>query len=109
MKKVILLMLITLLYNVAVSQCYEPNIKKADAAYARGDWQTAYEFYKQASKCPDAKNFENDKKAKDGIKKCYPVLKVDGQKELEITVGRESGERTFKVTSSKLDSEGWKM
>lgn len=108
MKKVILLMLITLLYNVAVSQCYEPNIKKADAAYARGDWQRAYEYYKQASKCPDAKNFENGKKAKAGMQKCYPVLKVDGQKELNITIEPRAGERTFKISHSGL-SDGWSV
>lgn len=105
--------LFTLLFLVTVigtqAQCYEPNLRKADAAYARGSWSSAYEYYKRATKCPDATRFENGKAAKAGMQKCLPVLKIDGKTDLNITVGTEAGERTFNVTSSRLDSDGWRI
>lgn len=109
MKKLFFIATVIVLHSVAFAQCYEPNIRKADAEYAKGNYSTAYKHYKNASQCPDAKRFENGKQAKAGMQKCYPILRIDGQKDLSITVGREAGERTFKVTSSRLDSEGWKI
>lgn len=103
-----LLFIVALTVNIlAFSQCYEPNMQKANAAYAHGNWSTAYEYYKKALRCPDAKHFENGKKAKEGMNNCKPVLKINGQNELKMSVEPNVAELTFKVISSKLDSDGW--
>lgn len=95
--------------NMTMAQCYEPNIQKADAAYARGKWNSAYDYYKKASQCPDANRFENGRKAKEGMNNCKPVLKINGQRELELTVEPDVTDMTFRVSSSKLDSDGWSV
>ena len=109
MKRIYLFILAILAVGQAVAQCYKPNVDKANAEYAKGNYSKAYEHYQRATKCPDASRFDNGKAAKAGIRNCQPTLKIDGQNELNITIGRNAGEHTFNVTSSRLDSDGWRI
>ena len=68
MKRTLLIAIGLLICVSAYGQCYEPNIKKADAEYAKGNYFKAYEYYDRATKCPDANRFENGKLAKAGKK-----------------------------------------
>lgn len=102
MKKIIIYVLFAITANMAVAQCYQPNVAKGNAALASGKYAEAYDFYSKATKCRDASGFNNGKEAKEGIKKCLPILTIDGQKEIEITVGPESGSKTFYIKKARL-------
>ncbi len=103
------IIIITLLLSgiVAHAQCYEPNLRKADAEYAKCNYSQAYEYYRRATKCPDASRFENGKAAKAGMRKCKPSLLLDGKEKVEFNCSPEAGSKTLKVYSSKLT--GWRV
>ena len=84
------------------AQCYQPNVDKGNAALARGNYAEAYDYYTKATKCPDASRFNNGQEAKDNMKKCLPVLTIEGETLLEINVGPEAGERAFNVQSKRI-------
>ena len=109
MKRIAIIIIVMAITINATAQCYQPNVDKGNAALADGKYAEAYDYFRKATKCPDASRFENGKSAKAGMRKCYPVLKIDGQKELNITVGRDAGERTFRISSSRLNSNGWEI
>lgn len=102
MKKILFVTLFILAINAISAQCYQPNVAKGNAALSNGKFTEAYDFYSKATKCPDASRFNNGQEAKEGIKKCLPILTIDGQKEIEITVGPESGSKTFYIKKARL-------
>lgn len=102
MKKIIIYILFVFAANMAAAQCYQPNVDKGNAALANGKYTEAYDFYSKATKCPDASRFNNGQEAREGIKKCLPVLTIEGKQVFEMTVGPEEGERTFNVQSKRI-------
>lgn len=107
MKRNVFLLLIVVMGTTAKSQCYEPNIRKADAAYEAGNVVEAYNAYRNATKCPDAARFENGKVAKEGMRKCRPSLAIDGNREdFVIHVGADAGTKRLNVDSRNLPRWG---
>ncbi len=109
MRLLFIVVLILLTVEHVPAQCYQPNVEKGNTALANGKYTEAYGFYSKATKCPDASRFNNGHEAKEKMKKCLPILAIEGKQVFDTTVGPEAGERTFKVTSRRLDSDGWKI
>lgn len=107
MKRICFFLLVILSYATITAQCYEPNLRKADAAYESGNVIEAYNAYRNATKCPDAARFENGKAAKEGMRKCMPSLTIDGNRnDFTIHVGPEAGSKRLSVGCKNLPG-GW--
>ncbi|MBO4232181.1 MAG: SUMF1/EgtB/PvdO family nonheme iron enzyme [Bacteroidales bacterium] len=63
-----------------LSSCYEPNIKKADEYYNKGDYRNAKACYEKALKCSEAVRYKNGKAARDGVAKCNQKLNAGAGK-----------------------------
>ena len=101
-KKNTILLLFLVMSLCANSQCYQEKISTAENLYQKGDYINAYYNYRDALGCDDVAKFENGQKAKDNMKKCLPILTIDGEIVLEINVGPEAGERIFNVQSKRI-------
>lgn len=107
MKRISFFLSAILSYASITAQCYEPNLRKADAAYENGNVVEAYNAYRNATKCPDAARFENGKAAKEGMRKCMPSLTIDGHRgDFTIQVGSEAGSKRLSVGCRNLP-DGW--
>lgn len=102
MKRLFIVVLLFFTVKCVPAQCYQPNVAKGNAALSNGKFTEAYDFYSKATKCPDASRFNNGQEAKEGMKKCLPVLTIEGKNVYEITVGAEAGERVFSVQSKRI-------
>lgn len=103
MKKIVFLLPVMVVCSVVSAQCYEPNLRKGDAAYEAGNIAEAYNAYRNATKCPDAARFEDGKAAKEGMRKCMPSLTIDGNRgDFTIQVGPEAGSRRLSVVCKNL-------
>lgn len=113
MNKVFLISIICLAFSGQIyAQCYEANIKEADMAYSHDNYSKAYQYYKNALKCPDASRFENGKSAKRGMEKCLPSVKIEGfhwnngvkDYRIDKLLSWKGGRKTFHLSASKIDS-----
>ncbi len=104
MKNQIILFLCIMASIHLCAQCYEPHLKKADAAYARGNYKTAAAHYDSALCCPDSRSHDNGSRAKEGLYKCLPVLTVNGEKDIIVKVSSDAGKQSFDIKSLRLSS-----
>lgn len=87
------------------SSCYKPRIAQGDALFAQQRWVEAAKQYDTALMCPEAKNFQNGREAKQKRDACKPSLLLDGKDKIEFHCGPEAGSKSLKVSFSKL--AGW--
>lgn len=104
MKNQIILFLCIMASIHLCAQCYEPHLKKADAAYARGNYKTAAAHYDSALCCPDSRSHDNGSRAKEVLYKCLPVLTVNGEKDIIVKVSSDAGKQSFDIKSLRLSS-----
>ena len=88
MRKLVVFAVIMGFAVAAQAQCYEGNIKKADAAYRNGKYSEAKKLYETALQCSDIVRFANGKEAKEGIRRCREKMenKVVAVKDFVVNV-----------------------